>query len=59
MVTVESPSHPLTFFGLSTDTKPVRTWGNLKIRNGEAFLEMDTGDIYFYNKANDSWVAPE
>ena len=39
-----------TFFGLSTDTKPVAGVGN-----GDAFIEMDTGDSYFFDVENMTW----
>lgn len=39
------------FIGLSTDTKPVDYVGN-----GSAFLEMDTGDLYFFNGEDKTWV---
>ncbi len=39
-----------TFYGLSTDTKPTEGVGN-----GSAFLEMDTGKIYFYDADNTTW----
>lgn len=38
-----------TYYGLSTDTKP-------KATNGSAFVEMNTGKIYFYNAAGGAWV---
>ena len=39
-----------TYFGLSTDTKPTESVGN-----GSAFLEMDTGKIYFFDAENVTW----
>lgn len=39
-----------TFFGLSTDTKPS------DVNNGTCFIEMDTGAIYFYDAANETWL---
>lgn len=36
---------------LSTDEKP--TTG---IVNGSSCIEMDTGDIYFFNAAGSAWV---
>jgi len=38
------------FRGLSTDSKPTN------VGNGAEFLEMNTGDIYFYNEAGGTWV---
>ena len=39
------------FRGLSTDTKPTN------VDNGAEFLEIDTGDIYYYNAAGAAWVV--
>lgn len=41
-----------TYYGLSTDT-PKPTEG---VGNGSAFIEMDTGKIYFYDLANTTWL---
>lgn len=40
----------LTFYGLSTDSKPV------DCGNGSAFVEMDTGKVYFFNAAAGIWA---
>ena len=40
--------------GLSTDTKPQTINGN-SIENGTAFIEIDTGKIYFYDLTNKTW----
>ena len=37
--------------GLSTDTKPAAA-------NGSEFLEMDTGDTYYYDADSSAWVKP-
>ena len=37
--------------GLHGDSKPT---GN-EIPNGSSFLEMDTGDVYFWDKENSQW----
>lgn len=39
-----------TFAGLSSDTKPTA-----KVENGSTFLEMDTGDLYIFDKTNTLW----
>lgn len=39
------------YSGLSTDSKP--TDG---VRNGSIFVEIDTGDVYFFNEAGPAWV---
>lgn len=38
-----------TLFGLSTDDKPV------DVNNGTCFIEMDTGTIYFFDAAEETW----
>lgn len=38
--------------GLSSDTKPTYD----QVPNGSTFLEMDTGDVYIYNKAGKTWL---
>lgn len=58
MVTLENPQRPLAFKGKSTDTKPTEHWGDLEILNGESFLEIDTGSVYFYDKDVEDWVLP-
>lgn len=45
-----NPIYEIHGFGLSTDTKPTEGVGN-----GSAFLEMDTGKIYFYDAENTTW----
>ena len=40
-----------TYFGLSTDNKPADGVGN-----GSAFIEMDTGKLYFFDLDNTSWL---
>lgn len=50
-------NEPLSFMGLSTDSKPTQTYNSLKIKNGSTFFEMDTQKVFFYNGATDSWLA--
>lgn len=38
------------YYGLSTDEKPATAL------NGTAFIEMDTGKIYFFDVANGAWI---
>ncbi len=40
--------------GLSTDTKPTEISGK-KIDNGSIFIEIDTGNIFFYDLENQEW----
>lgn len=37
--------------GLSTDQKPTED----RMPNGSSFLEMDTGNVYFWDKENQQW----
>ncbi len=53
-----STDKPMELFGKSTDEKPVEKFKNTKIPNGSTFLEMDTGDIFFYDSDNNTWVTP-
>ena len=41
-----------TYYGLSTDT-PKPTDG---VGNGSAFVEMDTGKIYFFDSDSQDWL---
>lgn len=49
MVTVANTCPP-TYYGLSTDEKPVRN-----VQNGAAFIELDTDTLYFFDGAAQSW----
>ena len=59
MVTVDKSSmnEPLSFKGLSSDTKPTIKWDSSPILNGSTFLEMDTQEVYFYDGGTDTWLA--
>ena len=48
MVTNDTEFKLTTFYGLSTDEKP-------KAENGSCFIEIDTGDAYFYDAAGAQW----
>ena len=55
----------LSLDGLSTDTKPTRTFieygsdgrevGRTGIPNGSLYTEIDTGDTYMYDADNTTW----
>lgn len=45
----------VTFFGLSSDTKPITVFGDGVLENGSAFVEMDTATVYFYDAENAGW----
>lgn len=59
MVTVDKSNmnEPLSFKGLSSDTKPTVKWDSSPILNGSTFLEMDTQEVYFYDGGTDTWLA--
>lgn len=42
----------VTYYGLSTDDKPTDGVGN-----GSCFIEIDTGDAYFYDAEGGAWHA--
>lgn len=43
--------------GLSDDEKPTNINGGAII-NGSEFLEIDTGDLYYFNEDDTEWVLP-
>lgn len=47
-----TPHHATEVYGLSTDEKP------LDMQNGDVFIEMDTGDIYFFDADSETWLNP-
>ena len=46
----------MEFNGLSTDTKPIRTFANRQILNSASFYEMDTKKFFFYDAENHIWL---
>ena len=59
MITLDKSdvNEPLSFKGLSTDSKPTNTYNGLKIVNGSTFFEMDTQDCYFYDGGSNTWLT--
>ena len=43
--------------GLADDEKPTTINGGAII-NGSEFLEIDTGDLYYFNEDGTEWVKP-
>lgn len=43
--------------GLSTDVKPTAANG-YDVPHGSTWLCLDTADVWFYNKNNDTWYLP-
>lgn len=59
MITLDKSdvNEPLSFKGLSTDSKPTVKYNSLPIKNGSSFFEMDTQEVYFYDGGTDSWLT--
>ena len=38
-------------YGLSTDSKPTQ-----EVPNGSAFVEIDTGKVFFFNSVSHAWI---
>ena len=51
MITNNATETKTELVGLSTDPKPTHDG----IPNGATFLEMNTGNVYIYDKANTIW----
>lgn len=47
---------PVEIRGLSTDEKPIDTIEGIAIDNGSVFLEIDTGDVYFFDIDSKTWL---
>lgn len=44
------------FFGESSETKPTVANGAEEIApDNSMWVELDTGEVYYYSKANDNW----
>lgn len=52
---IKDNNNQLEIYGLSTDTKPIDMIDGYEIVNGSIFIEMDTGKVYLFNKASDTW----
>lgn len=48
---------PVEIRGLSTDEKPIDTFEGIAIDNGSVFLEIDTGDVYFFDIDSKQWLV--
>lgn len=47
-----------SFKGLAADTKPIGTWEGAIIENGSSFLEIDTQNVVFFDRENQTWPIP-
>jgi len=54
MITGSTSDKTFDFRCLSTDEKPI-IFNGIEIDNGSQLLEMDTGDIYLFDKQNQMW----
>lgn len=45
------------YAGKSTDEKPGDE-GDVVQRTGNLFIEIDTGDTYFYDEETEDWILP-
>lgn len=43
------------FAGLSSDTKPTKTYDGYAVENGSSFLEIDNSSLYFYDAKAAKW----
>lgn len=46
----------LEIYGKSSDIKPTDFVENVPICNGSIFIEIDTGDSYFFDEENHTWI---
>jgi len=46
----------LELVGLSTDEKPTDTVNGVPVTNGSTFIEMDTGNLYWFDQAAGEWI---
>lgn len=50
MITNRTPATDMEYRGLSTDEKPMH------VCNGAVFVEMDTSNVYMFDKENQTWI---
>ncbi len=53
---VGSVTSPMELIGKSTDTKPTGNIDGRPIINGSTFIEMDTGEVYWFDEAAGEWI---
>lgn len=54
----DATDRPLSeLYGLSNDEKPIDEFEGRPIYTGSIFIEIDTGDSYFYDSDNKTWIA--
>lgn len=50
-------SRILELYGKSSDIKPIDFIDGVQVINGSIFIEMDTGDSYFFDEETHTWIA--
>lgn len=45
------------YTGLSTNAKPTPS-DTLELHNGDRYIEMDTGNVFFWDEENAEWLNP-
>lgn len=56
MITLVDNGVIAKYIGLSTDDKPQEISANIGMKNGSRFLEIDTGDKYYYDADSSQWM---
>ena len=51
IISTNQEARPKEIYGLSTDTKPTN------VPNASIFYEMDTRDLYLFDRENLRWLA--
>lgn len=59
IASVKNGKHKLSFYGLSTDTKPTGTYETLTIANGSTFFEMDSFAVKVYDEEHSKWLPED
>ncbi len=50
-------SRILELYGKSSDIKPIDFIDGMQVINGSIFIEIDTGDSYFFDEETHTWIA--
>lgn len=54
-ISMQGNEREIELRGLSTDTKTTEIDSN-KVPNGTKFIEMDTGDVYYFSIETEEWI---
>ena len=56
MLTIADIANAHDFRGLDKDLEELKNSANKqKIGNGSTFINIENGDVYFYDRENDEW----